>query len=432
MATSSLWPGHPAPKPDETFASWFTRVAHANGLSAAQLLPIALPGTQLFSRDLDRLADPNLIDALARHTGLGKGQIRATTFAPYLGRLLEQDDGISKLPWIAPVGREASKRAFGQQICPLCLDEGTPYLRRIWRLGFVTACSRHKVLLLDLCPQCACAISTTTRHRDQIICPQCQYDLRRSPTEPAHIDGLAFQHRVLEVLQDNWMELGAYGPVHSLAAFTIVRLVMRLLTTLQQAMGLRQFVAHDMGDDQTNFAAIPRVREIEYLNPQCRHHLLRLTGHLLRDWPHGFVRAVDQFVLQPWDMIRGRDVPFAFWHPVSTYLTRPVHYLDEAQIAAAKAHLQAQGRTADYWSMVKLTGTKMRLKPGLYDPANDHAPYGTGRYWKIDGVAPEVKEAVKRAAHQAGEGVGLWLDGLLRKHLNLPIVAKDFTISTNF
>lgn len=297
MSASSLWPGHPAPKPDETFASWFTRVAHANGLSAAQLLPIALPGTHLFSRDLDRLADPSLIDALAQHTGLGKGQIRATTFAPYLGKLLEQDDGISKLPWIAPVGRETSRRSFGQQFCPLCSGDGVPYLRRAWRLGFVTACSRHKVLMLDRCPKCGCPISPTSdreRGSGHILCRQCQFPLRRSPTQTVGEADLAIQQHLLEVLRDGWIELGAYGPVHSLAAFAILRLVFRLLATGRHAQALRRMVAHDMGDDETNYAAIPRIREIEYLNPHCRHHLLRLTCHLMQDWPTRFVGAIDK------------------------------------------------------------------------------------------------------------------------------------------
>lgn len=54
------------------------------------------------------------------------------------------------------------------------------------------------------------------------------------------------------------------------------------------------------------------------------------------------------------------------------------------------------------------------------DPPEDQAPWGQGRYWKLDGVSPEVKKAARVAAHRAGEAVGPWLDTLLRKQLGLP------------
>lgn len=130
-------------------------------------------------------------------------------------------------------------------------------------------------------------------------------------------------------------------------------------------------------------------------------------------------------------MIHGRMVPFAFWHPVTFCLSDPHRRFDVGEMLAVQAVLEDRGQLADYQSVTHLTGVHIRSRPGRCVPANDHAPYGTGRYWKIDGVAPEVKEAAKRAAHQVGEGVGLWLDGLLRKHLNLPIMAKDSMISTN-
>lgn len=57
----------------------------------------------------------------------------------------------------------------------------------------------------------------------------------------------------------------------------------------------------------------------------------------------------------------------------------------------------------------------------LADPVLPNAaPWGKGRYWKLDGVSSEVKKAARQAAHRAGEGVGPWLDGLLRRELGMP------------
>ena len=44
----------------------------------------------------------------------------------------------------------------GLACCPVCLAQ-SPFLRREWRLSFVTACPSHGVELLDACPECGAA-----------------------------------------------------------------------------------------------------------------------------------------------------------------------------------------------------------------------------------------------------------------------------------
>jgi hypothetical protein len=52
MHNDGRWPGHPRLLPEESFSSWFSRTAAANGLRVAS--------------DLDRYAD-----LMAEHTGRG-------------------------------------------------------------------------------------------------------------------------------------------------------------------------------------------------------------------------------------------------------------------------------------------------------------------------------------------------------------------------
>lgn len=47
-------------------------------------------------------------------------------------------------------------------------------------------------------------------------------------------------------------------------------------------------------------------------------------------------------------------------------------------------------------------------------------PYGTHRYWKLDGVSPETRAKVKKAAKLAGENVGSWVERALREKLKAP------------
>ena len=416
------WPGHPCPRDDETFSSWFARVAHANGLPPKELFRIVLPGGYLHSRDLDRQACKTTIDTMARHTSILPGRLRRLTFAVWAGRLIEEDDGIHKLLWLPPVGREASKKSFGLQLCPLCAAEPIPYYRMSWRLGFVTACSKHGVMLLDRCPECGAPISPISgwnRNTGQIRCWKCERLFADDVAELVDPDDLAIQQALLDAVQTGWMELGEYGPVHSLAAFKILMLVFRLLATGKFATPLRLFVSGRYDLATANYAAIPRIKEVEHLNPASRQLLLRLVWALTRDWPTRFVDACRTVGISQSKIVHGTEMPFALWHPVTTYLSDPVRVLSDEEMLAAQSCLLHQNIHPDRNALVALTGNKIRSKPDICQPANGHAAYGTGRYWKIDGVSPQVKDAVKVAARRAGMGVGLWLEETLRKQLNL-------------
>ena len=139
----------------------------------------------------------------------------------------------------------------------------------------------------------------------------------------------------------------------------------------------------------------------------------------MEDWPWRFIAACKEVGISKSDILHGADVPFAFWHPVFTYLSEPVWGLNDDELAAAQDYLLRQGTAPNRQALAAVTGAKIRPRPGLGQPVDGLSPYGTGRYWKIDGVSPQVKDAVKVAARRAGMGVGLWLEETLRKQLNL-------------
>lgn len=156
MRDDDRWPGHPRLLPDESFSSWFARTAAANGLRPGELFRIVQPGEDHNPRDLDRHVDGGLLGLMADKTGIPIDDLRAAGFHRWTGRLFPFDDGLNKLPWLPPAGREGGRRCFGQQVCPHCLraDE-RPYARLIWRLSFITVCPIHGRLLLDRCLACA-------------------------------------------------------------------------------------------------------------------------------------------------------------------------------------------------------------------------------------------------------------------------------------
>ena len=64
-------------------------------------------------------------------------------------------------PWMIPIGICYKNRSIGQPFCPQCFQEGTPHLRRGWRMAWATACNKHRILLQDCCPECGFLYSPT-------------------------------------------------------------------------------------------------------------------------------------------------------------------------------------------------------------------------------------------------------------------------------
>jgi len=88
-----------------------------------------------------------------------------------------------------------------------------------------------------------------------------------------------------------------------------------------------------------------------------------------------------------------------------------------ADILVAKRALVAEGRPATYRELRTLLGAKFATHPELVEPHLGHRRYGSGRYWKLDGVSPLVRQSVKAAAARSGDSIGGWVDRALGKAL---------------
>lgn len=149
-----LWPARPKPLAGETPASWFVRVAYANGHGPLELVRIlCLQASTLqhgnveaegyFSlRALDKgSSGAEAMRILAKATGVAvrviDEMIRATTHIEELNNLmLATHDSV----W---------------RFCPRCLqDDPVPYFRLDWRKGWHLLCPVHLVWLEDRCKHC--------------------------------------------------------------------------------------------------------------------------------------------------------------------------------------------------------------------------------------------------------------------------------------
>ncbi len=412
-----VWPVCPRPEIGESFSSWFVRLSRANGILPKDLYRSVLPGANLNSRDLDRFACDTLIEALAIHTDLNSDRLVKMTIRPWAGIVFDHDDGLGKLPWLPPVGTELSKRSFGQQICTACLaDDKTPYYRVDWRLSFVTVCLRHRQLLVDRCPTCAKPFDILKARQDGlfVLCQRCGYDLRKTRAEGGYSMGT--QLTLLDLIKERWHTLPAYGPVISLAYFKMLLLVFRLLSSGRFAQPMRHWLIDHAGAPETT-SNIPRVKEVELLNPRCRNLLLEMAFALTEDWPSRFVDACNGIGLTSRHLLKDpATTPFAYWHAVTDHLSFPVRAIEPDELSEAKAMLRRKGVAPTYWNLVDLTGNKILAHRTLAEPAVGHK-YGAGRYWKLDGVSPHIRAAAKAEAHRHGESIGSWIEGVIARQL---------------
>ena len=425
MRAEELWPGRPRILPDESLSSWFARTSAANGLRPAELHHILQPGGDRNPRDLDRYADIHLLHRLADCTGRDAEALAQAMFHRWVGAVFDHDDGLAKLPWLPPAGRQGGKRCFGQQLCPWCLKaDAEPYIRLNWRLSFVTTCPIHQRLLLDRCPHCNEPFHILRMDNvREMRCASCATDLRRVTADEPPVDATPVQRDLLRLIDNGWENLGAYGPVYSFAVLEILALITRFLAGGSHAHALRAWVAGQAPGLSVPPETMPRAREGALLTPRARSVLVSMAHWMMGEWPNRFVaaaRAAGMTSTDLWKRPAG-SYPFAYADVVEWHLKEPFKGGNRDEVAVAKSILVCQGRKATHRNLVELCGIKLGAMSALADPADDeNAGWGQGRYWKLDGVSPEVKEAARRAAHRAGEGVGPWLDALLRRELGIP------------
>lgn len=160
------------------------------------------PGFQFWTRDIDRTAGDELLEAVARDTGLSRQALEAATLRGLVEALGFPERLQGSQRGILPVGvYHRIRRRFGQQYCPACLASQPPYLRRLWRLETVVACLEHGVLLRDACPKCDAQFIP---HRDHSLvrrrCHRCGASLTQGQTAKPTSHAAMLQQAVLRVL----------------------------------------------------------------------------------------------------------------------------------------------------------------------------------------------------------------------------------------
>jgi hypothetical protein len=152
-----LWPVHPQPLDDEVLSSWMIRLARENGFKVHSFYAQQFGrAREIWTRDIDHHAPPWLLGPLASHAGLNSDRLFNMTLRAFESIVFERFNEFGITRFVMPLSVfHRVRRGYGQQFCPICLEEDEiPYLRRRWRLSLFVLCTHHLVLLHDRCASC--------------------------------------------------------------------------------------------------------------------------------------------------------------------------------------------------------------------------------------------------------------------------------------
>lgn len=316
-----LWRVRPRPFAGEAFSSWILRIAAARGKLPFQVVEELVPGLQVWNRDADLLAPAILRDRLVEATWVQRDQVDKLCLNSLEGVLDETIDGVNQSQHVRPLGTfHRTRRAHGQQYCPLCLAGEKPHFRLTWRLTLFPTCVGHGIVLLDACQTCDAPI---VPHRGEMFaCHECGIALGLANTIAANAEVLQQQIAMERVLSGAPV-LHPYLPgLHPLAYFALLHRVLATLIKSGRGGRLRDVLPKHLEPGEPLFRGTRR--EARFLTPRSTHDFVAATHYLMRGFPVMLVAACQEAgVFKSWLLSdqRYRADPFVLKSAADHYLS---------------------------------------------------------------------------------------------------------------
>lgn len=318
-----IWPIHTKPKEGELLSSWITRLARANHLATADFCKIVLPEKRTTLKEIDRIYNAEMMQALADGAGVPIEQVWKTSLLSEEGYVFSQR-AFGTTGWISPTAAVKGIKARGMAYCPQCLDSDVePYYRKDWRFVFNPVCLTHRTFLRHGCPTCGkpynffYASSTQASMANSITaCRWCGTDMRQTSTpqnNSALIERvLAIQGEINEGIAHDSFTIPGYGYVHAQPYLKVLHACMNSLTTPAMARWVtRDYpVALPEGIDITALDRTDYAFVIEQRSPEGIGLLLCLAEALMKDWPDRFIRYIRKHEISPNRFFSGRVTPY--------------------------------------------------------------------------------------------------------------------------
>lgn len=288
---ASLWCAHPRMRAGESLSSWLHRSAFANGMADHTFCRHLFGSRPIWNRDIDRLADAELLRCAAVATYEDVSKLRAGIFSSFEGLMFPVLTTHGHLPWVLAAGiYHRTRRRHGQQFCILCLREST-HLRLHWRLAWAVCCTRHRCYLWDACPTCDAPLAF---HRmslampGHLFCPICGTSLAKGcAATPSPQRVVRFQHK-LEVAVARGNICVGNNRVPAGDFFTGARVIVRAVFPRRRLVSL-----NDTLPRWIRRRAPPRPQDqwLEHWRLAHRIYAMDLLRRSLADWPRTFISS---------------------------------------------------------------------------------------------------------------------------------------------
>lgn len=294
-----LFPVHPQPYTDELLSSYLYRLGHANMVSPFSILQQAWKshggkGRGFFSPN--EFMIKNLME-MAKISVPGFKDMSMHGYVP-----LNNDLKTSEMERLIQFFWSPNRIV---RVCPLCLEEA-PYYRTLWKLGFVFACVKHKVLLSSKCDSCGQLIyeyDPIRNHKSGLgYCSNCNakfsklkaISLENSP------EIILIQKKIIELIEGkkSYLKISKELCVSRIEFFTILMEINKFLKIIEPKSELANEIRPHYLSERDMTALFRTVRKTicipaapklaGNINLDCVNSILAF--HILENWPYNFFK----------------------------------------------------------------------------------------------------------------------------------------------
>ena len=294
----TLLPLYVGPAAEEALLSWLLRLATRLQVSLRALT------TSGFSLD-DRAIEPQwwcrphpwLLVRISQRTGVSVARLRQMTFEGF-APAYRDDEASGRFTGRRDDSRAPESRGYRFAVCGQCLrSDTTPYLRRLWLIGWMAVCPDHGTVLIERCSACHARLRvapfSARASFSPDLCTRCGQSLLDGPDTQAHPSVVRLQAALLKAKSEGTVVLDGLGPLtwKEIVAFVDVlngTVWTDLTVTEQEELWISYTHA---------FRHEPREPTELY---EGRHDSLCFLAWLLEGWPHGAGPAAGKELLVRW------------------------------------------------------------------------------------------------------------------------------------
>lgn len=332
--SGALWPLHLKPKPQELLSSWIIRFSHAHCYKAETICTILFGyRSPIWNRDIDKLAPEYVLNKMMEVTGASEEQAYSTVLSSYQNYLTTSFNSQGNTKWIIPLGvyhRTRSRPSL--MYCPECLKgDVSPYYRKLWRVAWVTVCTKHKIRLLNTCSSCSAFViphradirikNSIPNEMTLIHCFNCGKSLGEGKIIRANVRLTKLQRKMEIAIERGYLKWMNNICLYSFLFFDGVR-EMTLVVMRQMRVS-------------------PEIKkEIEFVDLDHRYKIMIKVSKILVGWPTAFRVYVKKLNLS-YSYLKNYDLNcLPYWYESEIkQMTKKYSEISEVEAFSIKEHV---------------------------------------------------------------------------------------------